>query len=70
MSEFDPSRSGQHSPRGRVDAAGTGLLWLLVAVAVLGLLVLFGALGAGRAPIEHPGGAGADPVRLPSGPEN
>lgn len=71
MSDYDQWRDTHNFSRGAIDASssGSGLLWLFAAVAVLGVLVLVGSLGGGSTAVDHPGGAGADPVIVPAEPE-
>ena len=71
MSNYDQWRDTHNFSRGTIDtgSTGSGLLWLFVAVAVLGVIVLVGSLGGGSTTVEHPGGAGAEPVIAPAEPE-
>ena len=71
MSNYDQWRDTHNFSRGAIDTGGSGagLIWLFVAVAVLGVIVLVGSLGGGSTAVEHPGGAGADAVVLPAEPE-
>lgn len=71
MSNYDQWRDTHNFSRGAIDtgSAGSGLLWLFVAVAALGVLVLIGSLGGGTTAVEHPGGAGSDAVTLSADPE-
>ncbi len=68
MSDPDQWRDAQNLSRGAVDtgSADSGLLWLFVAVAVLGVIVLVGSLGGG---ITFVGSTGAEPVITPAEPE-
>ncbi len=61
MSDHDQWRDTHNFSRGAMDtgSTGSGLLWLFVAVALLGVIVLVGSLGGGTTSVEHPGGAGA-----------
>ncbi len=71
MSNYDQWRDTHNFSRGSIDtgSTGSGLLWLFVAVAALGVLVLVGSLGGGSTLVEHPGGAGAEAVVTPAEPE-
>ena len=64
MSDYDHTRHSREFPQSRFDAGagGSSLLWVLGAIAVLGLVVLIGSLGGGTTAPDHPGGAGAEPV--------
>lgn len=64
MSDFHQSRA---YPPNHLSGSGsgTGLFWVLAAVAGLGLLVLVGAFGNSATTTPHPGGAGAEPVATP-----
>ena len=66
MSDFEHSRRGRDYPYTAVDTGGSGIFWLLVVIAAVGLLFLIIALGSGPTTVDHPGGAGADPVIVPS----
>ena len=68
MSNYDQWRDTHNFSRGAIDtgSTGSGLLWLFVAVAALGVLVLVGSLGGGSTAVDHPGGAGAEPVIAPA----
>ena len=70
MSDYDQWRDTHNFSRGAIDtgSTGSGLLWLFVAVAALGVLVLVGSLGGGSTLVEHPGGAGVEPVIAPAEP--
>ena len=63
MSDYDQTRRGA-LPQSRYDTGGgnTSLLWVLVAIVVLGLVVLIGSLGGNSTATIHPGEAGAEPV--------
>ena len=66
MSDYDQTRHSRNFPQSRFDggSGGTSLLWVLGAIAILGLVVLLGSLGGGSTTTEHPGGAGAEPVTV------
>ena len=70
MSDYDQSRYNRNFPQTPLDSggSGTGLFWLLFVVAALGLIVLIGSFGVGSTPVEHPGGAGTEPVIMPADP--
>lgn len=72
MSNYDQWRDTHNFSRGAIDtgSTGSGLLWLFVAVAVLGVLVLVGSLGGGSTVTQHPGGAGAESVTVPTEQNN
>ncbi|QGX98790.1 hypothetical protein EI983_11120 [Roseovarius faecimaris] len=64
MSDFHQSRS--YPPNHLAGSgSGSGLFWVLAAIAGLGLLVLIGAFGNMATTVPHPGGAGAEPVAVP-----
>ena len=71
MSDYDHTQHNRSYPQSSFETGtkGTGLFWLLFAVAGLGILVLIGSLGGGSLSVDHPGGAGADPVITPAAPE-
>lgn len=71
MSDYDHSMHSRNYPPNHLSTGGSGagLFWVLFAIAGLGLLVLIGSLGGGSTSVEHPGGAGADPVLVPAEPE-
>ncbi|WP_299849703.1 hypothetical protein [uncultured Roseovarius sp.] len=71
MSNYDQWRDSHNFSRGAMDtgSTGSGLLWLFAAIAVLGVLILVGSLGGGSTSVEHPGGAGADPIVVPVEPD-
>ena len=66
MADYNQSHHSRNYPQSSFDTGskGTGLFWLLFAIAGLGLLVLIGSFGGGTTGIDHPGGAGADPVAI------
>ncbi len=72
MSDYDHTNHSRNYPQASFDSgrSGTGLFWLLFAIAGLGLLVLIGSFAGGPGTVEHPGGAGADPVIVPADPES
>lgn len=68
MSDYEQTRYGRGFPQSH-STGGSGLFWVLAVVAVLGLLVLLGAVGGSGTPVEHPGGAGGEPIVVPVDPE-
>ena len=69
MSDYDHTRENRNFPQSSIDGGGgtgTGLFWVLVVIAILGLLVLIGFFGGGSTTVEHPGGAGSETVIAPS----
>lgn len=66
MSDFDPSRPGQHRPRASAGGSGAGLLWLLGVLAVLGVVVFIGSVGGGGIPVATPADTEAETQRGPS----
>ena len=73
MANYRDARDTHNFPRGSIDTGGSskGLFWIFLAIAGLGLLVLIGSLGGPPATVDHPGGAGADPVAItPAEPES
>lgn len=71
MSDYDQWRDSHNLSRGSVDSgSGAGLFWILVVIAVVGLLILIGSFGGGSSSVVHPGGAGAEPVVVPTEGEN
>lgn len=66
MADYQHSRN--YPPNHLAGSSGSGLFWVLFAIAGLGILVLIGAFGGGSTGTDHPGGAGADPVATPVEP--
>ena len=71
MAQYHDARDVHRFSRRGIDTGSSvkGLFWVFVAIAGLGLLVLIGSLGGGSTPVDHPGGAGAEPVITPADPE-
>ena len=71
MSDYDQTQRNRTYPHSTIDAdrSGIGLFGLLVVIAILGLFVLVGSFGGGSTPVQHPGGAGANPATVPADPE-
>ena len=67
MADYHQSRS--YPPNHLASGSGTGMFWVLFAIAGLGIIVLIGAFGGGSTSVDHPGGAGADPIVAPVEPE-
>ena len=65
-------RDAHNFSRSSIDTGSSkGLLWVFLAIAGLAALVLIGSLGGGPATVEHPGGAGAEPIAVtPAEPES
>lgn len=66
MSDYDHSQYRRYGSRNarHIDTggSGTGLVWALVVIAALAGLVLITGLSGGSTSVDHPGGAGADPI--------
>ena len=69
MSNYEQSRYSRTYPHSSVDTGSYGFFWGIVVFAAIALLVLIIALGSGPAPVEHPGGAGAEPIIVPTEPD-